>query len=206
MSESFQRIYLSDELSSVAIEQKQAIDFYLNETLFPDEQEHFTSRINELRKVEFLGVRRLRTKLNLQSAIKYLESGKPFLCDQLDTFISISHSKNYCALGTSLKEIGIDIEEINPRIDRIASRFLHDNERRFIGEQTLLDLTKLWTMKEAMFKLNKRSGIEFKSELVIEEKSGDIYYGKMLTELSWEQVTIDCFQVGELVVSACRYS
>jgi 4'-phosphopantetheinyl transferase EntD len=120
-------------------------------------------------------------------------------------FISISHSKNFCAFGFSSHEIGIDIEELSPRIERIASRFVNSVEMSFIAEDKILDLTKLWTMKEAMFKLNNRTGIEFKSELIIEGKTDQIYFGKMLGEKGWERVKLECFQLGNLVISTCCY-
>jgi phosphopantetheinyl transferase len=205
MSESFHRIYLSDQLSSVAIERKKTFEAYLNEELFPEEREQLNTFKHESRKIEFLGIRRLRNELDLISPIHYAVTRKPFLGSQLDTFISISHSKNYCALGVSSSQIGIDIEEMSPRIERIAERFVNVEETKFISEESVLDLTKLWTMKEAMFKLNNRTGIDFTSELIIEEKYGEIYSGRMLNENGWIRVKLECFQQDELVISACQY-
>lgn len=206
MTETFHRIFLSDQLSSVVIEEKKPFGAYLEEQLFPEEREQLKSLTNDIRKIEFLGVRRIRNESNLSSPIYYSDSRKPFLKKELNTYISISHSKNYCALGASSKELGIDIEEISPRIERIASRFVSEEEKQFISEQKILDLTKIWTMKEAMFKLNNRNGIEFITELIIEGKSGDVYSGKMLTENGWKQVKLECFQLEALVISACTYA
>lgn len=206
MSETFHRIFLSDQLSSVVIEEKKPFGAYLEEQLFPDEREQLNSLTNDLRKIEFLGVRRIRNESNLSSPIYYSNSRKPFLKKELNTYISISHSKHYCAFGASSRELGIDIEEISPRIERIASRFVSEEEKQFISEQKILDLTKIWTMKEAMFKLNNRTGIEFITELIIEGKSGDVYSGKMLTENGWKQVKLECFQLETLVISACTYA
>ncbi len=206
MSETFHRIFLSDQLSSVVIEEKKPFGAYLEEQLFPDEREQLNSLTNDIRKIEFLGVRRIRNESNLSSPIYYSNSRKPFLKKELNTYISISHSKHYCAFGASSRELGIDIEEISPRIERIASRFVSEEEKQFISEQKILDLTKIWTMKEAMFKLNDRTGIEFITELIIEGKSGDVYTGKMLTENGWKQVKLECFQLEALVISACTYA
>jgi phosphopantetheinyl transferase len=189
----------------VVIDQKKTVEAYINDELFPEEREQINSLINEFRKIEFLGIRRLRNESKLPSPIFYTDTRKPFLDVALNTYISISHSKNYCALGVSSSEIGIDIEEMSPRIERIASRFVNSEEMRFINEEKILDLTKLWTMKEAMFKLNNRTGIEFKSELIIEERKGEIYFGRMLSETSWRRVKLACFQQGELVISTCQY-
>lgn len=206
MSETFQRIYLSDRIGSIAIDQKKRIKDSFIDDLFTEEKEQFHILSQEERKEEFLGVRRLRNELNLLSPIQYSANRKPSLSNLPNTFISISHSKHFCALGVSKHELGIDIEEISPRIERISSRFINELENQFIGNQSLRDLTKLWTMKEAMFKLNNRTGIQFKTELIIEKKFGDIYAGKMLTDKGWEQVKLECFQLEELVISACIYA
>jgi hypothetical protein len=205
MSETIHRIYLSEQISSVLIEEKKSFEAYLNESLFIDEREQLDLLLHENRKVEFLGVRRLRNESKLPSPIFYTEARKPYLDQKLNAFISISHSKNFCAFGFSSHEIGIDIEEMSPRIERIASRFVSSVEMSFISEDKILDLTKLWTMKEAMFKLNNRTGIEFKSELIIEGKTDEIYFGKMLGEKGWERVKLECFQLGNLVISTCCY-
>ena len=205
MSDSIHRFFLSGQLNLVAVERKKTLEAYLNEGLFPEEREQFNTLNHESRKIEFLGVRRLRNEMSLISPIHYSVTRKPFLGVQLDTFISISHSKNYCALGVSSNEIGIDIEEMNPRIERIAERFVNKDEKQLINEESVLDLTKLWTMKEAMFKVNNRTGIDFKSELIIEEKSGENYFGRMLNENGWRRVKLVCFQQGEFVISACQY-
>lgn len=205
MSETIHRIYLSDQISSVAVEEKKAFGAYLDVPLFPEEREQFNTLSNDFRKIEFLGVRRLRNESKLPSPIFYTEARKPYLDQKLNAFISISHSKNFCAFGFSSHEIGIDIEELSPRIERIASRFVNSVEMSFIAEDKILDLTKLWTMKEAMFKLNNRTGIEFKSELIIEGKTDQIYFGKMLGEKGWERVKLECFQLGNLVISTCCY-
>ena len=205
MSETIHRIYLSDQISSVLIEEKKSFEAYLNESLFIDEREQLDLLLNENRKVEFLGVRRLRNESKLPSPIFYTETRKPYLDQKLNAFISISHSKKFCAFGFSSHEIGIDIEEMSPRIERIATRFVSSVEMSLISEDKILDLTKLWTMKEAMFKLNNRAGIEFKSELIIEGKTDEIYFGKMLGEKGWERVKLECFQLGNLVISTCCY-
>lgn len=206
MSESFQRIYLSDASSSIVLDSKKQLSAYDQVALFPEERDQLSALSNEFRKIEFLGVRSLRNDLAILATILYSENRKPYIDGKQGIFISISHSKKQCALGVSSHPIGIDIEEVSPRIERISARFVHRAEEKFIGANRLLDLTKIWAMKEAMFKLNDRSGIEFKTELIIEEQSGDIYFGKMLTEKSWRRVKLECFQEEDLVISACCYT
>ena len=51
MTESFQRIYMSDSTSSVVVESKKQLNTYAQAALFSEEQEQFSALSNEFRKV-----------------------------------------------------------------------------------------------------------------------------------------------------------
>jgi len=92
------------------------------------------------------------------------EHDKPYLID-LDYYISISHSYPY-AVGIlhKLLPVGIDIEKPVEKLGRIAHRFLNDEE----FEDSNGELKKLcvyWTGKEAIYKLNGRTGLSFKKDI-----------------------------------------
>ena len=53
MSETIYKIYLSDHLSSVAIEEKKPIGTYLEEPLFQEEREQLNGLSNDFRKIEY---------------------------------------------------------------------------------------------------------------------------------------------------------
>ena len=55
MSETIYKIYLSDHLSSVAIEEKKPIGTYLEEPLFQEEREQLNGLSNDFRKITFDG-------------------------------------------------------------------------------------------------------------------------------------------------------
>ncbi len=203
MSAEIHSIHFPNQAVSILFQKKNSSDAALNEYLIANEQDEWNQFTNEKRSVEFLTIRKLRTLAGIPSPIYYEKSGRPFLAPELGMALSISHSKNYCAIAYGEGEMGLDIEEIDGRIERISSRFLNESEHIFIGKHQQLDLTKIWTMKEAMFKLNPRTGIDFKTELLIETKEGTVFKGKMLTDQGWTNVLIDTIQHENLVITAC---
>lgn len=154
---------------------------------------------NNKRKQEFLQIRELRNNTIGKIEILYNNDGKPFLSDS-DDFISISHSPNYIALLKAPFNIGLDIEEINERILKIKSRFLNEDELVLIGS-TIENLTTAWTLKEAMFKLNSKTGIDFRKELLIKEKTDFGYLGEMLDMDGWRTVKLKSIQKENLIIS-----
>ncbi|MBI5539476.1 MAG: 4'-phosphopantetheinyl transferase superfamily protein [Bacteroidia bacterium] len=95
---------------------------------------------------------------------------KPVLIDKSDN-ISISHSQNYATVITSKnKKVGIDIEEITPRIHKIAHKFLHTSEKEYLENETQKTemLYLIWCAKEAIYKLSD-SFLEFDRDIIIEK-------------------------------------
>ncbi len=92
----------------------------------------------------------LRTILGQEAEIVYTPEGKPTVANG---YLSISHSKNYLCMAYSLtQEVGIDVEDIQPRISRLAARFLTAEELEVCGEDLSL-LTRCWSAKEAIYKI-----------------------------------------------------
>lgn len=97
------------------------------------------------------------------------DTRKPFLPDEQYHF-SISHCGNYAAAIVSRTErVGIDIEMITPRIERIKHKFLHTDELDFVHShdqpQQIPLLTLLWSAKEAMFKWWGNGDVDFSEVL-----------------------------------------
>jgi|GEM_PF-1563768 len=82
------------------------------------------------------------------------EHGKPFLSAS-EQHISISHSNRWLAVALSETEnIGIDIEELQPRLERVKHMFLSDAELSALHTgKPLLALALCWSAKEAAYKL-----------------------------------------------------
>jgi len=124
---------------------------------------------SESRKKEWLTVRvLLKEMLGEEKEILYTSSGKPYLSD--NTYqISISHTKGFVAVALhSEMKTGIDIEHISPRIHKIRSRFMNENEEVNLNkEHEETHLLLHWSAKESMFKMLDEQDVDFKTDLHI---------------------------------------
>lgn len=84
------------------------------------------------------------------------DAGKPY-CTQFKGDISLTHSKSKVAIQFSKTFVcGIDIQIIEERINRLAYKFLNENELSFIDNIPSNDqaemITKCWCIKEVVYK------------------------------------------------------
>ena len=111
------------------------------------------------RLLEVLAVRRALKELlyGEEREVLYTADGAPFLAD--GPHISISHTDGYAAVIAADGPVGIDIERIGSRVERVVSRFLRPEEevvlRLAASEcgQPLLPIHLAWSAKEAAFKV-----------------------------------------------------
>lgn len=185
-----------EDFVKIFVEQKKKEN---HPNLIGGEKSFFEKLTIEKRKQEFLQARVIRDQIVDGTEIIYNEDGKPFLKDN-SQFISISHSENYIGMVCAPFNIGMDIEEINERVNKIKNRFLNEQEIESFGKDTL-SLTIAWTIKEALFKLNDRKGIDFRKELLIKEKINDTYLCQMLELDGWHSVRIKVIQKENLIIS-----
>src|SRR6185436_360674 len=124
--------------------------------LSAEEKKTLASFSSKYRQREWLTVRALLNELlnGRQTGIGYGENGKPYLRDAHES-ISISHTRNYVSLLiTNAKACGIDVETIQPRIEKIAKRFVTDDENKFIEQdQKIIYQHVIWGAKETLFKI-----------------------------------------------------
>ena len=122
------------------------------------------------RKLEWLSARVLIGEMTGKpSRIIYNDERKPFLVDN-SYQISISHSYLFTAILLShIHRVGIDLEYMSHRIEKIADRFIHKDE--YITPdpgQVKYHLYIHWCAKEALYKLCDKKGIHFKKDIQIE--------------------------------------
>ena len=126
-----------------------------------EEQTEFNSFKSTKRQLEYYFVRVLWLSFYQNEFIKYKSTGKPILNIG---FISISHSHYQVAIAFSeTKEVGMDLEHQSEKIQIIKSKYLHPNE---IYSSTK-DLTKIWTIKEAVYKLYDSKTLFFKEHIIV---------------------------------------
>lgn len=95
------------------------------------------------------------------------ELGKPIAANS-SLHISLSHSKWWGAAAVSeTKLVGIDIETLEERIERIAHKFLQPDELAAIADKRIETLTLYWSAKESLYKLYSEKQLDFASQLLI---------------------------------------
>jgi 4'-phosphopantetheinyl transferase EntD len=114
--------------------------------------------------------------------IRIADTRQPFLASQRYHF-SISHCGNYAAAVVSQSSrVGVDIEQISPRIERVGHKFLDDDEAHFFNDDyaRFLEqwglrgrvfqefLTLIWSAKEAVFKWYGKGELDFRRHMKLE--------------------------------------
>ena len=144
--------------------------FLENITLSEEEKSYYSSLRNETRKKQWLCCRHMIQEIYGRSArIGYDTFGKPWL-KGMDNFLGITHSGEMVAVILSVKDpVGIDIEKIRARIERVKDKFLSPEELKDLGSMNRLEkLHVLWGAKESLYKIHGRPDIEFQRDILIE--------------------------------------
>jgi phosphopantetheinyl transferase len=124
------------------------------------------------RHLHWLAVRvLLRTMLNTSEFIdcKIDAHGKPYLVS-LPYHISLSHSFDYAAVMISRSgPVGIDIEQVREKVERIAYKFMKPEELAFIdGADPVKHLYAAWCAKEAVYKCYGQKEVSFANHISLE--------------------------------------
>jgi len=115
---------------------------------------------------QFLGVQNLLKLHNVNNgSLFYDKNGKPHLSN--NKFISISHSFDYCGVIVSDVKVGLDIEKLRPKILNISKKFISESDWNLIKLSSVENVTKVWTIKEAVFKAFGHKAIDFKKNIII---------------------------------------
>ncbi len=151
--------------------------------LSPEEESIFSSLKTPTRKQHWLSYRMILPYLVSEhelSAISYDEYGKPYLNNGV-RHISVSHSGKYSALIASpVHSVGVDIERIEDKIQKLSHKFLTEQEISEVGRDLSQEaLYIMWAAKETLFKLHGKRDILFKDHIYIApfnpQKEGLIY-------------------------------
>lgn len=145
--------------------------------LVSETQEMYNDQIrqfaNNNRKKQWLACRLLLSKILKTDYIevRYSENGKPFLPDGMGE-ISFSHTTDYVAVAFNANErIGVDIEKLSPRIHKVRSKFISENEEQWLkkSDQSIELLYLIWGAKESVVKLSSDRTLDFKKSIEVQE-------------------------------------
>jgi 4'-phosphopantetheinyl transferase len=130
-----------------------------------NDRDKYDNFLSNKRRLEFYYTRRLLLEFNTEIIIEYKASGKPIINEG---HISVSHSKNKIIIGLSeAHNLGIDIEFYKEKIHRIKHKFLAPFEIRNFDTSNTDILTIIWSIKEAVYKLEDIEGLRFKDDMIV---------------------------------------
>lgn len=119
----------------------------------PQEEKYCQAIKLEKRRREWLAARLLLKQLIPDAVVLNHANGKPYIAG--GPFISFSHSDHFAALMTASAPCGVDIQRPDPKLARIHSKFIleEDMAKAPADEQSRLRwITIVWSAKEAIFK------------------------------------------------------
>jgi phosphopantetheinyl transferase len=164
------------------------------------EIERYLSFSHIQRKREFVASRMLRHEVVGFEHIHYDSIGAPYI--KGEGYISISHTSHLVGIAVSEKfKLGLDIEVIRPKILNIQHKFLSVEELTFIDSESVEELTKVWTAKEALYKVSGRNGINFRTELFLTKKSEQLWEGKILENDSYLKTQLNIFDYKNCMIA-----
>jgi 4'-phosphopantetheinyl transferase len=132
--------------------------------------ERFAQLKTDERRLEFLVPRYLfRLHTGVEPDWHFETTGRPRPFGGLH--FSVSHCRDFAAIAVNPQQhTGIDVEIISVRAGRVAQKFLGSTETIFATDDA--HTTLLWSAKETLFKMCVNQGIDFKSQLLVENIPG----------------------------------
>ena len=172
MSVILEKVHYDSQILVYKVEE--TLDYFRNRIDFTEiDLEEFNAIKHPEKQKQWLASRYLLKKITKENRTLYVkksELGKPHFTNH-EAHFSISHSRDYIAMIYSLnKKVAIDIEKLQPKIELIKKKFLHP--RDFEHGEDLVNLTLIWSAKEAIYKYyHTKELYSFKENIAIVEKS-----------------------------------
>lgn len=168
--------------------------------LTSEELDRYHSFNHIKRKREFVATRILRHNLFGFEHIHYDSNGAPFI--NKEGFISVSHCKHTVGLALNPNyQIGLDLEIPRVQIQSLAHKFLTAHEKNSFNTADDIELTKIWSAKEAMYKLAGRKEIVFARDLLLESKKQDTWIGRIKNADHDRIVNLHIFEHHDTIIS-----
>lgn len=118
-----------------------------------------------MRRCEALAWRAIvRRELGVETRIFYDDYGAPRV-DTPNTYIGVSHSREFVAVAFSDKPCAVDIEDANRDFRKVASRYLSEQEMSLAEEGDLY--AEMWCAKEALYKYYRKGRLDFVKHISI---------------------------------------
>lgn len=158
--------------------------------LLDAEQEQLKTFSHPNRRMEYVATRVLRTMIFGNEPILYNEVGAPYIMSE--GFVSISHAQHVVGLAFSGSHpVGLDLEPIREKVLRVSNKFLSEGEKKANDSSSMEVMTKIWSGKEALYKLAGRKKIIFAKELCLKQhKAGSSLWSGIIDNYSYKKNVI----------------
>lgn len=154
-------------------------DFELSDyhhALSADELERLFSFRHVKRQREFVATRVLKHSIFGFQHIHYNAVGAPFIPGT--GFLSISHCSHTVAIAVNKEfAIGLDLELPRAHIGSVMHKFLSEAELNAFDCADSNVVSKIWSAKEALYKLAGRKEILFSQDLLVEPVTENKWLG-----------------------------
>jgi phosphopantetheinyl transferase len=158
---------ISQNLSVAVWQIDENEEFFWNSLcLLPEDETKIRSIKLQQVRLQKLACRKALAELlgSKDVGITYAETGQPQLKGH---YISFSHTKNCAAVVLANIPVGIDMEELSPRILKLYPRFMSPQEIAVCDVNKLQDLYYYWCAKEAMYKWFAAKNLDFIEDLSV---------------------------------------
>lgn len=184
LSKEFKMPFTQDfiQMDHVHIHLLRYVDFdpmeYLDH-LTVEEKERFFGFVHENRRKEFAATRILRHRLFGFEHIHYDVHGAPYI--EKEGFISISHARDIVGIALCKQfKVGLDLETIRPKARLVSYKFLNETEALQYDCNDPVEMTKVWSAKEVLYKLAGRKGVNFKTQLLLSKDEMNVWTGRII--------------------------
>ncbi len=155
--------------------------FFRKNLSISEEEEIKLPKMVERRRKEWLAGRHLLHTISgrdEQMLIEKDEYGKPHLPDS-EFDISLSHSGRFAAVVASPLLVGIDIQQLTPKIKRIENKFMTESDSEWMDEVYNLEhLHVCWGAKEALYKAYGKRKLEFREHILLNPFGYNVSFGQ----------------------------
>lgn len=150
--------------------------------LVPSLWVEYDSLANQAIRNRWLASRYAVQQVSQQSPLDVIkdQSGRPFLGVERKP-LSLSHCEGFVAAIHADVSVGIDVERISSRVQKIKNYFMRDEELDLLGEENEA-LILAWSAKESIYKWFGEKHLGYKSQLCI--RSIDFLTQSMLVEIN----------------------
>lgn len=168
--------------------------------LMDEEFERLDALKHPSRKREYVATRVLRSMVFGNEHILYSEIGAPYI--EGEGFISISHAPHVVGLAfCKLFQIGLDLEPIRDKARVVKNKFLSSRESGLLNTDDIVEMTKVWSGKEALYKLAGRKGIVFAENLHLSKHNEQEWEGKIQFSDMVKFVPMHIVRVNDFILS-----